>query len=175
MRLLEALENISEKPLIIVFVRLIVRFLPQIHLFWFIQGIQNLPWLLFIWSCSSSVVSNRDSHLLHFLCVNVWWIDNWNAGKPWKSHISHWTRSQCTLAKWSITPEETKSNYNYTFETYNRPQNLKKSRPKKLVKSIKSISRKKFLKQIPFFAISKMAKNQFLTEKSLKLKIFHEN
>ena len=41
------------------------------------------------------------------------------------------------------------------------PENLKKSRPKKLVKSNKSISRK-FFDQIPFFAISNMAKNQFL-------------
>ena len=38
----------------------------------------------------------------------------------------------------------------------------KKSRAKKLVKSKKSISRKCFCDQIPFFAISKMAKNQFL-------------
>ena len=42
------------------------------------------------------------------------------------------------------------------------PENLKKSRPKKLVESNKSISRKKFFDQNPFFAISKMAKNQFL-------------
>ena len=38
----------------------------------------------------------------------------------------------------------------------------KKSRPKKLVKSNKSISRKKFFDQIPFFAIPKVGKNQFL-------------
>ena len=45
------------------------------------------------------------------------------------------------------------------------------------MKSNKSISRKKFFDQIPFFAISKMAKNQFLNwEKSLKLPEmqFHE-
>ena len=42
------------------------------------------------------------------------------------------------------------------------PEYIKKSRPKKLVKSNKSISRKKFFNQIPFFAISKMAKNQVL-------------
>ena len=40
-------------------------------------------------------------------------------------------------------------------------ENLKKSRQKKLVKSNKSISRI-FFYQNPFFAISKMAKNQFL-------------
>ena len=45
---------------------------------------------------------------------------------------------------------------------HSRPENLKKSRPKKLVKSNKSISRKNFFDQIQFFAISKMAKNQFL-------------
>ena len=39
---------------------------------------------------------------------------------------------------------------------------FKKSRPKKLVKSNKSISRKKFFDQNPFFAFSKMVKNQFL-------------
>ena len=49
---------------------------------------------------------------------------------------------------------------------FSRPENLKKSRPKKLVKSISRI----FFDQIPFFAISKMAKNQFLElGKSLKL------
>jgi len=41
-------------------------------------------------------------------------------------------------------------------------ENLKKSRPKKLVKSNKSISRKNFFDQNQFFAISKMAKNPFL-------------
>ena len=41
------------------------------------------------------------------------------------------------------------------------PENLKKSRPKKLMKSNKSSSRF-FFDQIPFFAISKMAKKQFL-------------
>ena len=40
-----------------------------------------------------------------------------------------------------------------------RPEKLKESRPKKLVKSNKSISQKIFFDQIPFFAISKMAKN----------------
>ena len=39
---------------------------------------------------------------------------------------------------------------------------IKKSRPRKLVKSNKSILWKKILGQIKFFAISKMAKNQFL-------------
>ena len=42
-----------------------------------------------------------------------------------------------------------------------RTRKLKKSRPKKLVKSNKSISRKYF-EQNPFLAILKMAKNQFL-------------
>ena len=42
------------------------------------------------------------------------------------------------------------------------PENLKKCRPKKLIKSNKSISQKAFFNQVPFFAISKMAKNQFL-------------
>ena len=41
-------------------------------------------------------------------------------------------------------------------------EDLKKSRPKTLVKSNKSISRKTFLTKLHFFAISKMAKNQFL-------------
>merc|ERR1719479_371252 len=43
------------------------------------------------------------------------------------------------------------------------PENLKKSRPNKLLKSNKSISPKKIIDQIPFFAISKMAKNKILT------------
>ena len=38
---------------------------------------------------------------------------------------------------------------------------FKKSRPKKLVKSNKSILRKNFFDQNPFFAIAKMAKNLF--------------
>ena len=54
--------------------------------------------------------------------------------------------------------------------THNRPEYLKNSRPKKLMKSnTKSISRI-FFDQIPFFAILKMAKTQFLNwGKSLKL------
>ena len=48
------------------------------------------------------------------------------------------------------------------YNLHSGSENLKKSRPKKLVKTNKSISRIKFLGQIPFFAISKMAKNQFL-------------
>ena len=46
--------------------------------------------------------------------------------------------------------------------THSGPENVKKSRTKKLMKSNKSISQKNFVDQIPFFAISKMAKNQFL-------------
>ena len=46
------------------------------------------------------------------------------------------------------------------------PENLNKSRQKKLVKSNKSISVKIFRDQIPFFAISKMAKNRFLNWKN---------
>ena len=38
---------------------------------------------------------------------------------------------------------------------------------KKLVKSNKSISRKKFFDQIPFFAISKKGKNQFLNQEKV--------
>ena len=49
-----------------------------------------------------------------------------------------------------------------TIMLHSGTENLKKSGPKKLVKSNKSISRKTFFDQIPFFAISKMAKNQFL-------------
>ena len=48
-----------------------------------------------------------------------------------------------------------------SFRRHIGPENLKKSRPKKLVTSNESISRKNFFDQIPFFAISKMAKNQF--------------
>ena len=47
------------------------------------------------------------------------------------------------------------------------PENFKKFRQKKLVKSNKPISRKKFFDQILFLAISKMAKNQFLNWKKL--------
>ena len=47
------------------------------------------------------------------------------------------------------------------LNTYSGPENLKKSRPKKLVKSNKSISWI-FFGQISFFAITKMAENQFL-------------
>ena len=45
--------------------------------------------------------------------------------------------------------------------THRGPEYLKKFRPKKLVKSNKSIPQI-FFGQIPFFAISKLAKNQFL-------------
>ena len=45
---------------------------------------------------------------------------------------------------------------------------------KKIVKSNKSILRKNFFDQIPFFAISKMAKNQFLNCLKLPEMQFHE-
>ena len=45
---------------------------------------------------------------------------------------------------------------------YDGTQNLKKLQAKKLVKSNKSISEIIYFDQILFFAISKMAKNQFL-------------
>jgi len=57
---------------------------------------------------------------------------------------------------------------------HSRSENLKKSRPKK---HNKSISRKKFFEQIPFFAISKKCqKSIFELAKSLKLPKmqFHE-
>ena len=55
------------------------------------------------------------------------------------------------------------SHFGHTRSTsHSGPEKLKNSRPKKLMKSNKSISRKKFFEQFPFFAISKMAKNQFL-------------
>ena len=60
----------------------------------------------------------------------------------------------------------------YTY--HSRPEKLKKSRPKKLVKSNKSISRKNYFDQIPFFAISKMAKNQFLNWEKVQKCQFHE-
>ena len=47
-------------------------------------------------------------------------------------------------------------------KSHSGPENLKKSRQKKLVKSIKINYTKICFDQIPFFAISKMAKNQFL-------------
>ena len=48
------------------------------------------------------------------------------------------------------------------FWSDSEPENLKKSRPKKFMKSNKSTSPKNFFDPIPFFAISKMANNQFL-------------
>ena len=45
---------------------------------------------------------------------------------------------------------------------HSRPENLKKSRPKKLVKANKAILRKIFLAKFHFFVISKITKNQFL-------------
>ena len=55
----------------------------------------------------------------------------------------------------------------YLFQIFVRPENVKKSRPKKLVRLNKSISRKIF-GQIPFFAFSKMAtrKNVILQKKN---------
>ena len=51
--------------------------------------------------------------------------------------------------------------------SHSGPENLKKSSPRKLKKSNKLISRKIFFDQIPFFAISKMAKNQFLNSENV--------
>ena len=47
-------------------------------------------------------------------------------------------------------------------QRHSGPENFKKSIPKKLVKSNKSISRKNFLTNFKFFAITEMAINQFL-------------
>ena len=52
--------------------------------------------------------------------------------------------------------------FGFSSTHHSGPENIKKSRPKKLVKPNKSMSGKKFFDQIPFFAISKLAKNQFL-------------
>ena len=56
------------------------------------------------------------------------------------------------------------------IQTYSRPENLKKSRPKKLVKSNKSISQKKnFFYKNPFFVVSKkLPKFNFWTGKKFK-------
>ena len=51
--------------------------------------------------------------------------------------------------------------FSWNYITHSGSENLKKSRPKKLVKSNKSISRNFYWKN-SFFAISKIAKNQFL-------------
>ena len=59
-------------------------------------------------------------------------------------------------------PDQCSDEPNGPPHRHSEPENFKKSRPKKLVKSNKSISRKNFFDQNPFFAISKMAKNQFL-------------
>ena len=48
------------------------------------------------------------------------------------------------------------------------PENLKKSRPKKLVKSHKSISRKNFLAKFHFFQFQKWPKINFWTGKKFK-------
>ena len=57
----------------------------------------------------------------------------------------------------------------YLLIKHSGPENLKKSRQNKLMKSNKSISRRNFFDQSPLFASSKMAKNQFLNcGKSLK-------
>ena len=54
------------------------------------------------------------------------------------------------------------ANCDVNYILYSGPENLKESRPKKLVKSNKIDFTKNFFDQIPFFAISKMAKNQIL-------------
>ena len=61
--------------------------------------------------------------------------------------------------------------------SHSGPENLKKSRPKKLMKSDKSISQKIFFYQIPFFCNFKNGqKSIFELGKSLKLPEmqFHE-
>ena len=67
-------------------------------------------------------------------------------------------RKKYNLVKLNRLPQRLKSTV--FFISHSGPENLK-SRGKKLVKSNKSISRKNFFDQIPFFAISKMEKNQF--------------
>ena len=61
-----------------------------------------------------------------------------------------------------------KSNWisNFRFILHSGPENLKKYRPKKLVKK-NLFHEKTFFYQNPFFANSKMAKNQFLNWKKV--------
>ena len=69
--------------------------------------------------------------------------------------------------KWESAENKNK----YIFDP-SGPENLKKSRPKKLVKSNKSISRN--FDKNPFFAISKIANNQFLNYENCQKLQFHE-
>ena len=55
-----------------------------------------------------------------------------------------------------------------------RARKFKKVQAKKLVKSNKSISRKNFFDQNSFFAISKMAKNQFLNWEKVQTAILFD-
>ena len=70
------------------------------------------------------------------------------------SSIGGWTKTSTNLTQWA--------------------RKFKKVQAKKLVKSDKSISWKNFFDQNPFFAISRMAKNQFLNWGKLPKMQFHE-
>ena len=83
------------------------------------------------------------------LAYNLFW---WHAYWVCSEKKSHFTNSYCLLQHLHIGPE-----------------NLKKSRPKKLVKSNKSISRKFYFDQIPFFLqFQKWPKINFRTRKKFK-------
>ena len=63
-----------------------------------------------------------------------------------------------------------KSLYYVFLQFHGGPENLKKSSPKKLVKSNKSISQKKFFDQNPFFLqFQKWSKINFCTGKKFKM------
>ena len=61
----------------------------------------------------------------------------------------------------------TKDN-SHLIHTHSEPENLKKSRPKKLVKLKIQLHEKKILDQKSIFAILKMVKNQFLNWEKVK-------
>ena len=65
------------------------------------------------------------------------------------------------ITQTSIYPLTTALNKNIKYKHFTVGRKFKKFQAKKIVKLNKSISRI-FLDQIPFFAISKMPKNQFL-------------
>ena len=98
-------------------------------------------------------------------CLQIPWcylIERRSEIEAWKLEAVLKPAARCERERHSAKLGGTSSVDVEARKRHSGPEYLKKSRPKKLVKSNKSISQNFILTNFHFFAISKMAQNQFL-------------